>query len=335
MSDPDIIIPTVIMKVGSWLMQATVVLVVLALIYEYLFGRKIKDIRNKHVVVTGGSSGIGKCMAIIAAKKGANVTIIARNEQNLEKAKEEILQACENRNTQRVECLSLNIGMDYSTVEKALTDLEKVMGPIYMLVNCAGLAIAGKIEDTTPENLDEMVRTNFLGTYYCIKAVTPRMKDSKEGVIVLMSSQAGLLGIFGYTAYSATKFALRGLAESLEMELQPYNISVTLSLPPDTDTPGFAVEELSKPMETKVISQTVKLVQPEVVAEKTFKDALARHFFSTVGWEGFIMVTLCAGMSQVTSLCELIAQAWLMGVLRLIGVFYRSFFERAIKKCNN
>ncbi|XP_024892377.1 3-ketodihydrosphingosine reductase [Temnothorax curvispinosus] len=335
MSDPDIIIPTVIMKVGSWLTQATVVLVVLALIYEYLFKRKIKDVRNKHVVVTGGSSGIGKCMAIIAARKGANVTIIARNEQNLERAKEEILQACENRNTQRVKCLSLNIGMDYSTVEKALTDLEKVMGPIYMLVNCAGLAIAGKIEDTTPENLDEMVRTNFLGTYYCIKAVTPRMKASKEGVIVLMSSQAGLLGIFGYTAYSATKFALRGLAESLEMELRPYRISVTLSLPPDTDTPGFAVEELSKPMETKVISQTVKLVQPEVVAEKTFKDALARRFFSTVGWEGFIMVTLCAGMSQVTSLCELIAQVWLMGVLRLIGLFYRVLFERAIEKCNN
>ncbi|XP_071564998.1 3-ketodihydrosphingosine reductase isoform X2 [Temnothorax nylanderi] len=291
--------------------------------------------RKRKKKVTGGSSGIGKCMAIIAAKKGANVTIIARNKQNLEKAKEEILQACENKDTQRVECLSLNIGMDYLTVEKALANLENVMGPIYMLVNCAGLAIAGKIEDTTPENLDDMIRTNFLGTYYCIKAVTPRMKASKEGVIVLVSSQAGLLGIFGYTAYSGTKFALRGLAESLEMELRPHGISVTLSLPPDTDTPGFAVEELSKPMETKVISQTVKLVQPEVVAEKTFKDALARRFFSTVGWEGFIIATLCAGMSPLTSCCELILQSWLMGVLRLIGVLYRNFFERAIAKCNN
>ncbi|XP_071564999.1 3-ketodihydrosphingosine reductase isoform X3 [Temnothorax nylanderi] len=260
--------------------------------------------RKRKKKVTGGSSGIGKCMAIIAAKKGANVTIIARNKQNLEKAKEEILQACENKDTQRVECLSLNIGMDYLTVEKALANLENVMGPIYMLVNCAGLAIAGKIEDTTPENLDDMIRTNFLG-------------------------------IFGYTAYSGTKFALRGLAESLEMELRPHGISVTLSLPPDTDTPGFAVEELSKPMETKVISQTVKLVQPEVVAEKTFKDALARRFFSTVGWEGFIIATLCAGMSPLTSCCELILQSWLMGVLRLIGVLYRNFFERAIAKCNN
>lgn len=58
------------------------------------------------------------------------------------------------------------------------------------------------------------------------------------------------------------------------MELRPYNISVTLSLPPDTDTPGFAVEELSKPLETKLISQTSELIQPDVVADKLFKDAL-------------------------------------------------------------
>lgn len=134
-------------------------------------------------------------MAILAAKKGANVTIIARNVRNLEQAKHEILQACENKDTQRVEYLSLDIGADYETVEKALAGLENDMGPIYMLVNCAGLAIASKIEDTTAANLDTMLRTNFLGTYYCTKAVTPRMKASKEGVIVIMSSQAGLLGI--------------------------------------------------------------------------------------------------------------------------------------------
>lgn len=135
-------------------------------------------------------------MAILAAKRGANVTIIARNVQNLEKAKHEVLQACENKDTQRVEYLSLNIGADYKTVEMALADLENDMGPIYMLVNCAGLSIPNKIENTTAEHLDEMVRTNFLGTYYCIKAVTPRMKASKEGVIVLVSSLAGILGIY-------------------------------------------------------------------------------------------------------------------------------------------
>lgn len=82
------------------------------------------------------------------------------------------------------------------------------------------------------------------------------------------------VGIFGFTAYCSTKFALRGLAESLVMEVRPYGISVTLCLPPDTDTPGYAMEELTKPPETKALSQMVKLVQPETVAEKAFEDAL-------------------------------------------------------------
>lgn len=201
---------------------------------------------------------------------------------------------------QRVEYLSLDIGANYENVEKAMADLERTMGPIYMLINCAGTAICGKIEDTTVDSLDKMIHINFLGTYYCIKAVVQRMKASREGIIVLTSSQAALLGIyigsvftidiycaicklkikiiflgiFGYSAYCSTKFALRGLAESIAMELKPYNVSVTLSLPPDTDTPGFAIEELSKPLETRLISQTVTLVTPDVVAEKLFKDAL-------------------------------------------------------------
>ncbi|XP_011882944.1 PREDICTED: 3-ketodihydrosphingosine reductase [Vollenhovia emeryi] len=314
-----------------------VIFVICALVVtcEHFFGmKKIKNIRNKHVVVTGGSSGIGKCMAILAAKKGAHVTIIARNLENLEKAKREIVEACENKDTQRVECLSLNIGTNYKAVERALADLENVMGPVYMLVNCAGLAIAGKIEDTTEENLDQMLRTNFLGTYYCTKAVVSRMKASKEGAIVLMSSQAGLLGIFGYTAYSSTKFALRGLAESLAMELRPHGVSVTLCLPPDTDTPGYAVEELSKPPETKAISQVAKLVQPEVVAEKAFEDALAREFFSTVGLEGFILTTLCAGMSPV-KLSGVFAQVPLMGLTRLVSVIYLLLFQRIVAKYNH
>lgn len=68
------------------------------------------------------------------------------------------------------------------------------MGPIYMLVNCAGTAICGKIEDTTIDNLKWMINLNLMGTYYCTKAVIPRMKSAKDGIIVITSSQAALLG---------------------------------------------------------------------------------------------------------------------------------------------
>ncbi|XP_072747996.1 3-ketodihydrosphingosine reductase [Anoplolepis gracilipes] len=321
---------------SAWLgatLVAFVLIIVLLIIKQLFWNPRLKSVKNKHVVITGGSSGIGKCVAIIAARHGANVTIIARDVQKLEAAKNEILHACENKDVQRVEYLSLDIGANYENVEKALADLEKTMGPIYMLVNCAGIAICSKIEDTTPDSLNKMIHINLLGTYYCIKAVTQRMKASREGVIVLTSSAAAFLGIFGYSAYCSTKFALRGLAESIAMELRPYNISVTLSLPPDTDTPGFAIEELSKPLETKLISQTSKLVNPDVVADKLFKDALAGKFFSFIGLDGFILATLCSGMSPFKSISELLLQALLMGLLRIVSAFYLICFDKIILNC--
>lgn len=312
----------------------TILFLIVVLFVRYYFWRgRLKNVNNKHVVVTGGSSGIGKCVAILAAKYGAHVTIIARDTQKLEVTRNEVIRACKNKNVQKVEYLSLDIGEDYDTVEKALNDLERTMGPIYMLVNCAGTAICGKIEDTSVGDLKKMIHINFLGSYYCTKAVVPRMKASQEGIIVLTSSQAALLGIFGYSAYCSTKFALRGLAESISMELTPYNISVTLCLPPDTDTPGFAIEELSKPLETKLISQTTSLVRPEVVAEKLFKDALAGKFFSTVGIEGFMLTVLCAGMSPFNSIIELLSQSMLVGVFRLASAWYLLNFKRIIQNC--
>jgi 3-dehydrosphinganine reductase len=91
-----------------------------------------------------------------------------------------------------------------------------------------------------------MMRVNYMGSVYCTKAVIDSMKSRRFGRIVFVSSQAGQLGVFGYSAYSSSKFALRGFAEVLQMELKPYNILVTLSFPPDTDTPGLATENLSK-----------------------------------------------------------------------------------------
>nr|XP_031836713.1 3-ketodihydrosphingosine reductase [Nomia melanderi]XP_031836714.1 3-ketodihydrosphingosine reductase [Nomia melanderi]XP_031836715.1 3-ketodihydrosphingosine reductase [Nomia melanderi] len=308
-------------------------IIIILFLRSYFRRRRVKNVNNKHVVVTGGSSGIGKCVAIIAARHGAHVTIIARDIQKLEAAKNEIIHACKDRDVQKVEYLSLDIGEDYEVVEKALNDLERNMGPIYMLVNCAGTAICGKIEDTTVSDLKKMININFLGSYYCIKAVVQRMKATQEGIIVLTSSLASLMGIFGYSAYCSTKFAVRGLAESISMELKPYNISTTLCLPPDTDTPGFAIENLTKPLETKLISETSALVSPEVVANKLFQDALDGNFFSTVGIEGFMLSVLCSGMSPFNSYGELIVQSWLMGLFRFISACYLIRFQKIIQNC--
>ena len=91
-----------------------------------------------------------------------------------------------------------------------------------------------------------MMRVNYLGSVYCTKSVIESMKSRKFGRIVMVSSQAGQIGIFGYTAYSATKFALKGFSEALQMEVKPYNVYVTMAYPPDTDTPGLKEENLYK-----------------------------------------------------------------------------------------
>ncbi len=87
------------------------------------------------------------------------------------------------------------------------------------------------------------------------------------------------MGIFGFTGYSAAKFALRGLAESLYLEVFQDNISITLAFPPDTDTPGFETEQVGKPVETKAICEMGGLVAPETVAKKILSDTLDRRFF--------------------------------------------------------
>lgn len=115
------------------------------------------------------------------------------------------------------------------------------------------------------------MKVNYLGGVYCTKSVVDSMKSRKFGRIVFVSSQAGQIGIFGYTGYSASKFALRGLVEALQMEVKPYNIYVTLSFPPDTDTPGFKVENLSKCEETRIISESSGLATSKEVADGIIK----------------------------------------------------------------
>ena len=83
---------------------------------------------------------------------------------------------------------------------------------------------------------------NVLGSVYLTQALLPIMMERREGKIVFISSMAGQLGLYGYTAYAASKFALRGLAETLQMGVRPYNIAISISFPPDTDTPQLQAE---------------------------------------------------------------------------------------------
>lgn len=321
-------------EVVIYVLTGTASFILFLFFLERYFRKRLANtsLKNKHVVITGGSSGIGKSLAMEAVKRGANVTIIARDETKLSKTKQELLQHCL-CSTQRIFTLSLDISGAYEEIEKAVFLIEQECGPVYMLINCAGRAICGKLEDLSHADIRNLCELNYLGSILMTKAVIEGMKSRGEGHIVFTSSAAGLIGIYGLSAYSGSKFALRGLAESLQMEVQCYGLNVTIAYPPDTDTPGFSLEEKGKPKETKLICQSGGLYQPSVVANKILQDSLEGKFSSYLGFEGFMVATLNAGMSPANSFLQLLLEAILIGVFRIVGACYLLYFRRIIQKC--
>lgn len=131
---------------------------------------------------------------MLAAREGANVTIVARNLEKLQFARDEIHEARRSKD-QWVDQLVLDVSQStYERIERAFDQLEQQRGPCHMLVNCAGTAMCAKIEDTTELMFKHLIDLNLVGSYHCTKAVVAGMKRRKEGSIVLVSSQAALLG---------------------------------------------------------------------------------------------------------------------------------------------
>ncbi|XP_032078771.1 3-ketodihydrosphingosine reductase-like isoform X1 [Thamnophis elegans] len=290
------------------------------------------SLSGAHVVVTGGSSGIGKSIAIECFKQGAFVTLIARNEKRLLEAKKEIETFSVN-DKQVVHSISLDVSKDYANVEKLLKQAQERLGPVDMLVNCAGTSITGKFEEIDTCRFEQLMAINYLGSVYPTRAVVGKMKERRMGRIVFVSSQAGQIGLYGYSAYSATKYALRGLAESLNMEVKPYNIGLTIAYPPDTDTPGYAEESQNKLLETKLISEATSICQPDHVAKIIVKDAVQGKFTSSVGANGHMLTILTNGMAPVSSIAELLESVMFLGVFRLVSLYFTAGFDSIVRRC--
>lgn len=173
------------------------VLAIFVVLLHFSLDKKIvyKNLNRKHVVVTGGSSGIGKAVAIEAVKLGAHVTIIGRDVKKLSSVVNEIEEHLTYKD-QQVQYASLDVTSDYNIIEKCFSDLENKIGSIFMLINCAGMCICGKFEDMAVEEIKQMIDLNYFGTAYPTKYVLPKMKEKNEGIIVFVSTEAALLGKF-------------------------------------------------------------------------------------------------------------------------------------------
>ena len=147
---------------------------------------------------------------------------------------------------------------DRDAVGRTFAEVAADRGAVDILVCSAGVARPGYFEELPDEVFREMIDIDYFGTLWPIREVVPGMIERRSGSIVGISSDVGLIGVYGYTAYAAAKFAVRGLLESLRAELAPHGVHVGCCYPPDTDTPQLAWEDEFKPDETRAIAATFK-----------------------------------------------------------------------------
>ena len=243
----------------------------------------MKDYSTKIAYITGGSSGIGLSLARELVKRGAKVVLIARNRDRLEHACNE-LESVTRGGHRNVSIVSLDVS-NIDQVREMLPKTVELSGAPDILVNSAGIAYTNYFEKIPHDKFTDMININLIGTWNSITVLEPFMRN-RGGNIVNISSNAGFIGTFGYTAYSASKFGVIGLSEALRGELKRYGIRVSVLCPPDTDTPQLVEENKTKPAETKALSGKSKPMSSEAVAKACIRGLEKGKFMIIPGSSG-------------------------------------------------
>ena len=212
------------------------------------------SLKGKKVVITGASSGIGRAAALEFARRGANLVLAARRSEPLD----EVARLCRERG---VECKPIVADVANRQDCRRLIDAA---GRVDILVNNAGFAIFDAIENAKPEDLEQMMRTNYFGAVWCTQAALPAMVSRGQGTIVNVSSIAGLMGYARMGGYSATKFALIGFSEALRDEVLDRGVRVAMICPGTVDTNFFVNAERGK---MPGASRLILAIKPERVAK--------------------------------------------------------------------
>ena len=233
---------------------------------------------GKNVLITGGSSGIGLEIAVEFGKLGANLFLVARNNDKLRDAKASI-QPRVGRNVE-IHALQADVGVR-EDIETVIRQVGEKYGGLHTLINNAGVSLVGLLEDIPVEKIEQNLRNNYLGMLYPLKAAWPYLKKSGDGHIGFVSSIAGFLGVIGFGGYAPSKFAVTGLAECVRMEAADYGIGVTVLFPPDTRTAMLQYERDNAPPESQALSKTAQVMAPDAVARK-FVQGISKHRFEVI-----------------------------------------------------
>ncbi len=241
---------------------------------------------GKKVFLSGGSKGIGREMALRLAREGAAVTIAARGQEALDAT----LAAMNRERANDHRAVSLDI-RDEVAVRRAVDEAAEAHGGLDVLICNAGFALTGSTAETPLDTYQRLLDVNYLGHVHLVRAAIPHLVRS-EGHISLVSSMLGFMSVYGYGAYSGSKFALAGFAEALRQEMLLQGVTVTLFYPPTTETPGLEEENKDKsPLVWAIESENsfTRIYSAEKVADAILRSIERGRFENMVGWDSWLV----------------------------------------------
>jgi 3-dehydrosphinganine reductase len=252
--------------------------------------------RGRRALVTGGSSGIGRAVALALARAGAHVALLARREAPLAEAAEAVCEASGDPQ-RRVAYATADVADPDATAAAVETCVAR-LGGLDLLVNNAGAVIARRFEDIAPAEFRRLLDVNVLGVVHATRAALPHLGCGAQ--VANVSSLAGAIAIYGYAAYAPSKFAVTALSEVLRQELRPRGIGVSLLLPPDTDTPQLEEEARERPPATRAVAGNVPTLSPDEVADALLRGLARRRAWIVPGWRARLTLAAARHLPGVT-----------------------------------
>ncbi|MBY0098096.1 3-ketoacyl-ACP reductase [Mesobacillus maritimus] len=214
----------------------------------------MQSLKGKKALITGGSRGIGRATALALAKQGVELGLIARSEASFDSIRKELNELGATFVTATADVAN------ETEVQQAVSKIEDQLGGIDILINNAGVGARGSFMELSTDEWKNVLDTNVMGIVYVTKAALPGMIQKNKGDIINISSMSGLKGTEGSSAYSASKFAVIGMSESLMQEVRGHNIRVSVLTPSLVDT-EFTRGRDSEPRDPN------KFMQAEDIAE--------------------------------------------------------------------
>ncbi len=246
-----------------------------------LYNKKGSIMTSPTVVISGGSSGIGLDLAKAYAKQGANLVLLARNQERLDEAVKDC-QKIAATTSQKILAFSVDVA-NQQKIDECVSAIKEQMDVPDVLILSAGIVASEHFLEQSDQGFDDIYQINVLGSRAMARAFLPDMVAKGAGQLCFVGSLGGLISTYGYSAYSASKFAVVGMAGALRQELDASGVGVSVLCPPEVDTPMVANEAHNILPQTRFIKDVGGTLKVETVTRSALKGIQNNQFMIVPG----------------------------------------------------